>query len=159
YDYKTVRYPGHVEKIRVLRDLGLLDLEPVEVPAAFGAPPARLAPRALLHRVLAPRLTFPGERDLVVVRVTCRGEDERGRPIERGYELIDRFDEATGFSAMERTTAFPAAIVCAMLAHGEAPRGAVQLERAIPGAPFVREAVRHGLPIRETVSRPVAESG
>ena len=57
---------------------------------------------------------------------------------------------------MERTTAFPAAIVCADLAHGRAPKGAVPLEKAIAGGPFLREAVRRGLAIRETVSRGVA---
>src|SRR5439155_23354530 len=130
FDYKTVRYPGHVEKIRALRDLGLLSEEPVEVRGAAGAPVA-VAPRALVHAVMGPRLTFPGEKDLVVVRVTCRGKDERGQPVERRFELMDFHDERTGFSAMERTTAYPAAIVCALLAEVAAPRGAVPLERAI----------------------------
>jgi lysine 6-dehydrogenase len=154
YDYKTVRYPGHCEKIRVLKDLGLLGQEPVEVPVRVGAKEtARVAPRALLHSVVAPRLSFPGEKDLVVVRVTVSGEDERGAPVEHRYELVDLFDEATGFSAMERTTAYPAAIVCAYLASGMARKGALPLEKAVPGALFVPEAVRRGLRLRETISR------
>jgi lysine 6-dehydrogenase len=151
YDYKTVRYPGHLAKLRVLRDLGFFDLDPVEV-ATLGDR-VRVAPRALAHAVMAPRLSFPGERDLVVLRVTCRGEDERGRPIEVRYDVLDFFDPETGFSAMERTTAFSAAIVVAYTAYGEAPRGAVPLEKAMPGELFLRELGKRGIVVRETISR------
>jgi lysine 6-dehydrogenase len=66
-------------------------------------------------------------------------------------------DEATGFSAMERTTAFPAAIVAEMIARGELERGVVPLERAVPPEPFVAELVRRGfrLTLTETVRRPL----
>jgi lysine 6-dehydrogenase len=156
YDYKTVRYPGHAEKMRVLRDLGLLDLDPVDVHPHGGRETVRVAPRAMLHKLLVPRLTFPGEKDLVVVRVSCRGEDERGAPVEMSYDLVDFHDDRTGFSAMERTTAYPAAIVCAYLAHGLAPKGGVPLEKAVPGDFFVPEAVKRGLPLRLTVSGPAS---
>jgi len=157
YDYKTVRYPGHVEKIRVLNDLGLLGLERVDVPVAVGSKErASVAPRALLHEVVSKRLHFPGEKDLVVMRVVCIGRDERGAPVEIRYEMVDLHDEATGFSAMERTTAYPAAIVAAYLASGLAPRGALPLEKAVPGALFVPEAVRRGLKLTETIVREVA---
>lgn len=155
YDYKTVRYPGHVEKVRVLRDLGLLDLEPIEVETETG--PHKVAPRAITHRAIAPRLSFPGEPDLVVLRVTCRGEDAAGLPIEVRYDVLDFFDEKTGFSAMERTTAFPAAIVLAYLASGAAARGAIPLEKAVPGQAFIRELVRRGVPLRTTISHAVVE--
>jgi lysine 6-dehydrogenase len=154
YDYKTVRYPGHVEKVRVLRDLGLFDLEPIDVDAQGGR--QRVAPRALVERAIAPRLSFPGEPDLVVLRVTCRGDDAAGRPIEVAYDVLDFQDEKTGFSAMERTTAFPAAIVLAHVASGAAPRGAIPLEKAMSGEVFVRELVRRGIPLRATTSHAVA---
>lgn len=146
YDYKTVRYPGHCERVRLLRDLGLLETAPVDVG------PVRVAPRAVLHATLAPRITFPGEPDLVVLRVRCRGEDD----FEVTYDILDRFDPETGFTAMERTTAFPAAIVLAHLATGAAPRGGVPLEKAMPGDLFIRELARRGIPLRETVSRALA---
>ena len=155
YDYKTVRYPGHVARIRLLRDLGLLDAEPVEVPVAGGGT-ARVAPRELLHRLLGPRLTFENEPDLVVLRVLASGQDEAGRALAIRHDLIDFFDPKTGFSAMERTTAFPAAIVCAYLASGAALRGALPLERAVPGDFFLRELARRGFSLEETLSRTLA---
>jgi lysine 6-dehydrogenase len=150
YEYKTVRYPGHYEKVKTLLELGLLDPEPVEVGGV------KVAPRELFHKVVPPRLAFPKEKDLVVLRVTCRGED-RGMSIEVQLDLMEFHDEATGFSAMERTTAFPAAIVAEMIARGELERGVIPLERAVPPEPFVAELVRRGfrLTLTETVRRPL----
>ncbi len=148
YEYKTVRYPGHYEKVKVLLDLGLLDPEPVKVGEAW------VSPRELFHRVVPPRIAFPDDPDLVVLRVSCRGE-EGGLPMEVQLDLMDFYDEATGFSAMERTTAFSAAIVAAMIAKG-LERGVVPLERAIPPGPFIAELKRRGFQLTETVTRPLA---
>ncbi|MFQ6117032.1 MAG: saccharopine dehydrogenase family protein, partial [Candidatus Bipolaricaulia bacterium] len=148
YEYKTVRYPGHYEKVKTLLDLGLLDPEPVRVGGV------EIAPRELFHRVAPPRISFPDEPDLVVLRVHCRGED-KGLPLEVQLDLMDFYDEATGFSAMERTTAFPAAIVAAMIARGELARGVVPLERAVPPGPFIAELWRRNLHLTETVRRPL----
>ena len=145
YEYKTVRYPGHYEKVKTLLDLGLLDPEPVEVDGE------KVSPRELFHRVVPPRIAFPGDPDLVVLRVSCRGETEEVR-----LDLMDFYDEATGFSAMERATAFPAAIVAAMIAQGEPEHGVVPLERAVPPDPFVAELVRRGLELTETIKRPLS---
>jgi lysine 6-dehydrogenase len=160
YEYKTLRYPGHVEKLRLLRDIGFLDLDPVGVSApGAGDASARadVAPRAMLNEMLRRRLPS-GEPDLVLLRVTCSGQDARGRPVEMAYELVDRQDPETGFTAMERTTAYPAAIVCAFLASGDAPRGAIPLERAVPGDLFIRELARRGLPLIEARRSFVAAS-
>jgi lysine 6-dehydrogenase len=148
YEYRTVRYPGHYEKVKAILDLGLLGPKPVRVGAV------EISPRELFHRVVPPRLSFPDDPDLVVLRVACRGED-RGLPLEVQLDLMDLYDEATGFSAMERTTAFPAAIVAAMTAKGELERGVVSLERAVPPAPFVAELARRGLELTETIKRPL----
>ena len=144
YEYKTVRYPGHHGKVKVLLDLGLLDPEPVKVGEVW------VSPRELFHRVVPPRISFPDDPDLVVLRVHCRGETE-----EVQLDLMDFYDEATGFSAMEKTTAFPAAIVTAMIAKGELERGVVPLERAVPPGPFVAELGRRGFRLTETITRPL----
>jgi len=145
YEYKTVRYPGHHAKFKVIKDLGLLEQEPVQVGGV------RVSPREVFHAVAAPRLEFPEDRDLVVVRVTCKGLRD-GRRITRQFDILDYHDEATGFSAMERLTGFSAAIVCEMLAEGLVPPGVHALEQAIPGRPFVERLVLRGIPLTETTS-------
>jgi lysine 6-dehydrogenase len=47
------------------------------------------------------------------------------------FELIDVFDEKTGFSAIERTTAFPAAIIAKWLARGEFVAGVATCDQAL----------------------------
>jgi lysine 6-dehydrogenase len=148
YEYKTVRYPGHYEKIKLLRDLGFLDPEPVRVDAV------EVAPRQLFHKLVPPRISFPEDPDLVVLRVACSGMD-RGQPMEVQLELMEFADPVTGFSAMERTTAFPAAIVAEMIARGELERGAIPLERAVPPGPFIAELAKRGFGLTETVRRPL----
>ncbi len=60
-----------------------------------------------------------------------------GQPAAQ-VDLVDRFDEATGFTAMERTTGWHAAIVAAMLARGEIAPGATPLEIAVPAGCLCR---------------------
>lgn len=144
YDYKTIRYEGHFAKVKLLKDLGLLDLAPVDV---LGA---RVVPRELFHSLARAKLAFPGDRDLVLLRVRCEGERET-----LTLSLRDDHDEATGFTAMERTTAFPASIVCLMMAAGEVPPGAHRLESAVDAARFVAALSQRGYALtEERVARP-----
>jgi lysine 6-dehydrogenase len=145
YEYKTVRYPGHHAKFKVIKDLGLLETEPVKVGEG------EVVPREVFQKVAAPRLDFPEDRDLVVVRAVCRGIKD-GKPMTRQFDILDFHDEATGFSAMERTTGFSAAIVCEMIMDGRVAPGARPLEQAIPGAPFVEALIQRGIPFTETTT-------
>src|SRR5262249_25333508 len=70
YDYKTIRYPGHHEKLKLLKDLGFLSLQPVDVK---GHP---VVPRDLFHVVMDRVWTFPREPDLVVLRVDVLGQKD-----------------------------------------------------------------------------------
>ncbi len=142
-DYKTVRYPGHAAQIALLRDLGLLEKQPVVVDGRS------VAPRSVFAVAAEPRLTFPGEPDLVVMRVQVIGVRE-GKRREIVFEMLDRMDRKHGVTAMMRTTAYPTTATALMIARGEVPyRGVAAMERAVPAEPFAREVRRHGLRIKE----------
>lgn len=141
-DYKTIRYPGHAEKMRLLFDIGLAGEEPVAAGGVALAPRHMLA--ALLERVLP-----HDEPDLVLVRIEAEGI-RSGRPARYRLELVDRADEAAGLTAMMRTTAFPAAIIAGMLARGEIRQpGARPQEMCVPYEAFVRELRARGFDLRE----------
>jgi lysine 6-dehydrogenase len=146
YEEKTVRYPGHCVAFKAFADLGLLDQTPVEV--GGGA----VVPREVFHTLLEPRISFPQDTDLVVLRVLCSGEDMEGRHVDVTLDVIDFQDDQTGFRAMERMTGFPAAIVAHLMAAGQTPRGAVPLEQSVDGAAFVAQWRRRGLPLSESIS-------
>jgi lysine 6-dehydrogenase len=143
-DYKTIRYPGHCEQFKLLLDLGLASSEAIEVD---GMP---VQPRRLLGEVLVKHLPG-GEPDLVLIRVEFCGVNDLIQQTLR-YDIIDRYDEKTGLSAMMRTTAFPASIVAQMMASGETTqKGAVPQELCVSPEKFVNELAARNLNIIESI--------
>ena len=68
--------------------------------------------------------------DYVLVRLDFVGNKE-GETKRLRYDIVDKLDEATGLSAMMRTTAFPAATVSMMQCRGETSRPGVQPQEAV----------------------------
>ena len=142
---KTVRYPGHFAQLRAFYDLGLWGTEPVRV----GSQP--VVPRELFHALFQPLVSFADDKDVVVIRIRATGRRD-GRRAEVVLDLMDFYDEKTGFSAMERTTGWDAAIVAGMMARGQTPRGAVPVELAVPPRLFVEELAKRGIQVQTKVS-------
>jgi hypothetical protein len=136
FEYRVTDY---LEKF--FRDLGLLETTPVMVEGAS------VAPRSVFAAVAEPRLTFPNEPDLVVMRVIVEGTKD-GKRKEIVFEMLDQMDTKRGVTAMMRTTAYPTAAAALMIARGEVPfRGVAAMERAIPAEAFLREIAKHELKI------------
>jgi lysine 6-dehydrogenase len=130
---KTVRWPGYAAKVTVLKEMGLLSQEPVDVEGV------QMAPKKLLDALLYPRVRLEeGERDITVFRVEAVGE-KAGRLRKYKVEMVDRYDEALGFTSMARTTAFTGAIVARMIARGDLKAtGVLPPEQVITGSLFDR---------------------
>ena len=108
----------------------------------------RVRPRRLLGELLQRHLPAD-EPDVVLIRLAFRGRME-GRDARLRYDIIDRFDERTGLSAMMRTTAFPASIIAQMMARGETTqRGALPQELVIPPDKFVAALAARNIHISE----------
>jgi len=87
---KTVRWPGYAAKVTVLKEMGLLSLEPVM------AEGVAVATKKLLDALLYPRVRLEeGERDITVFRVEAVGEKE-GRPRRYRVGMVDRYDISRG---------------------------------------------------------------
>ena len=67
-EYKTLRYPGHVAIMRPIRELGLLDMKPVEVKGKT------VVPRDVFIAAVQPKLHKPQGRDLVALQVIVTGK-------------------------------------------------------------------------------------
>lgn len=141
YDYKTVRYPGHFAIVRAMFELGCFD---ERITLGDGR---EIMPKALLRDLMEDRLAYPNVRDLVVLRVTVAGVHD-GQNAEIQYDLLDRHDERTGFTAMERTTGFPTALVALMQARGDVPPGARPLEIAVPADAFFDQLAEHDIHVQ-----------
>jgi lysine 6-dehydrogenase len=142
----TLRYPGHFQQLRAFWDLGLWDSKPVQVGKD------EVVPRDVFHTLYEPKVTFPNDpekcKDIVLVRVKALGI-KAGNPAQALVELVDYFDEKTGFTAMERTTGWDAAIVAGMMARGLTPRGAGGVESFVPAPLFMKELHKRGFNIKQ----------
>jgi lysine 6-dehydrogenase len=142
-EYKTLRYPGHARIMEAVRDLGLLELDPVDVKGV------KVVPRDLVVAAMGPRLTKPNGHDLVAMRVYAEGVKD-GKPKKIGWEMVDYYDEETGISAMERSTGFSLSITGQMQASGEIGKsGVFTPDEAIPAQKYIGELAKRGVMIRE----------
>lgn len=145
YQNKTLRYRGHCAQWKAFRDAGLLDEEVVEVNGC------RMRPRDVLRAVLEPKIKArPGEKDVCIIRAKALGE-KLGKSVEAVVDLFDYCDEATGFTAMERTTGWHAAVMAILMARGGTKKGAVPVEQAVTGRRMMDECRARGMQIQETV--------
>jgi lysine 6-dehydrogenase len=142
-EYKTLRYPGHAVIMEAIRDLGLLDQDPIEVKGG------RVAPRDVAIATMGPRLTKPGAHDLVAMRVRVRGT-KAGKSKELDWELVDYYDEEHGISAMMRTTGYSLSITGQMQARGDIElKGVHTPDECVPASKYIEELAKRGINIRE----------
>jgi lysine 6-dehydrogenase len=145
-EYKTLRYPGHAKIMEAIRELGLLELEPVQVK---GTP---VVPREVAIAQMQPRLTKQNSPDLVALRVVVTGT-KGGKPITHTFELVDRYDAAHGISAMMRTTGYSLSITGQLQAEGAvSPAGVHTPDECMPGERYIAELAKRGIGIAQTVS-------
>jgi len=105
---KTLRYPGHAEKIKLLKALGFFDENQIEVEGTH------LSPMKVTAKLLKQKLWKPENKDIVALKVEVSGV-KNGRQTRHTYRLLDRYDEKRGITAMARTTAYPASIAAQLI--------------------------------------------
>ncbi len=97
---KTLRWPGHVQKILLLKELGFLDFNTVKINGQI------VSPAKLTARLFKEKLTGD-PKDILIMLVRAKGQiDEKQTEIK--YVLIDRYDQASGVTALSRTTGYTA---------------------------------------------------
>lgn len=138
--YKTLRYPGHAHLVKGMRELGLFDIEPVEVHGHA------VSPRDVFIAAVTPHLVDPEGRDLVAMRVIVEGT-KGGRPKTVTYDMLDLYDEALGVTAMMRTTGYSLAAVARLQVEGVVPPGARPPYECVPVEAYVRTLGERGIRI------------
>ena len=140
-EYKTLRYPGHAHIMEAIRDLGLLSLDPIDVKGS------KVVPRDVVVATIGPKLKKPEGRDLVALRVIVAGT-KNGSPRTLSWELIDRYDERHGISAMMRTTGYSLSITGQMQVRGQiTPPGVHTPDECVPPKLYIEELAKRGIRI------------
>ena len=109
---KTLRYPGHIELMRVLRETGFFNKEEIEIAGKM------ISPVDLTSKLLFP-LWKPeeGEEEFTVLKLKIIGEEKK---IE--YSLFDKYDKSTRTSSMARTTGYTCTAVVNLVLNGDYTR-------------------------------------
>jgi lysine 6-dehydrogenase len=110
---KTLRYPGHAERMRMLRDAGFFGESPLSLAGGGEVRPLDVAAE-LLFEAWRPR---DGEPEMTVMRVVVEGR-KGGRGLRHTYDLLDRYDPATGTTSMARTTGYTCTAAVRLVASG-----------------------------------------
>jgi lysine 6-dehydrogenase len=126
---KTLRYPGHIEAIRLLRESGFLNAEPLAVPGGS------IRPIDMTARLLFPLWKLGEEEpEFTVMRITLRGE-ENGKAKEIRYSLLDRFDPVGKISSMARTTGYACTAAARLVLEGKFDKKGISPPERIGGDP------------------------
>jgi len=147
YQYKTIRWPGHCERMKIFRDFGFWGEAPIDIKGV------QVKPRDLFCKVFGDALKQFQDLDQCVVRGVGVGT-RNGQKLELQVDIFDKQCEQTGFTSMERTTGFSIAIHAAAIASGRLPVGCLRYETALSGTEFCQEIQRRGVSLKfsETVS-------
>ena len=106
----ALRYPGHIEKMAILRDTGFFSKDPLEICGKM------IRPIDFTAKLLFPKWKLnEGEADLTVMTVIVEGRKGKKR-LRYTYDLFDKYDPATGIHSMARTTGYTATVALNMIA-------------------------------------------
>ena len=110
---KTLRYPGHVEYIKVLKESGFFDTEKITLEGC------EISPLEFTSHLLFKEWKLgETEPEITVFRVTLCGEDSKGNRLEVVYDMHDEYCSETGTSSMARTTGYTACAAANLFLEG-----------------------------------------
>lgn len=110
---KTLRYPGHVEYIKVLKESGFFSNERIEIDGKM------ISPLDFTVKILLKEWKLEDkEEDITVFRVTLKGVNEDGKKEEVIYNLIDEYNTEKQLTSMARTTGYTATAAANMFLDG-----------------------------------------
>jgi lysine 6-dehydrogenase len=144
---KTLRYPGHIEKMRILRETGFFSTE--EIPMNGFS----IRPIDFTAKILFPKWKLkPGELDFTLMQVIVEGKKE-GKSLRFTYDLFDTYDSGSGIHSMARTTGYTATVALRMIADGLYTHKGVSVPEMIGTQPECVKYLLNGLNERGVVYR------
>jgi lysine 6-dehydrogenase len=144
---KTLRYPGHIEKMRLLRETGFFSYDAIDVKGQ------QVRPIDLTAKLLFPKWKLKeGEVDITVMKVMVEGKKD-GKKIRYTWDLLDKYDSETGIHSMARTTGYTATVALRMIADGLYTRKGISVPEFIGEQPECVEYMLAGLKERGVVYR------
>jgi saccharopine dehydrogenase-like NADP-dependent oxidoreductase len=97
---RTLRFPGHIELMRVLRETGFFNKESIHISGV------KVSPLDVTAKLLFPKWKLGDEEpEFTIMRVIVKG-NEQGKLVTYIYSLLDKYNVDTKTSSMARTTGY-----------------------------------------------------
>lgn len=151
---KTLRYPGHIALMKVLRETGFFSQQEIIVNGV------KIKPMDVTAKLLFPIWKLnKGEHDLTIMKVIVEGKKD-GKKLRYTYDLLDKYDEATQTHSMARTTGYTATVALRMIANGLYNRKGLSVPEYIGDYPecvdyMLSELAERGVNYIETIEETV----
>lgn len=142
---KTLRYPGHIDIMRILRETGFFNKEEIDIKGT------KISPLDYTSKLLFPKWKLQeGEEDITIMQVIVEGKKD-GKKLRYQYDLFDVYDKATRVHSMARTTGYTATMALRMIADGLYRRTGVSAPEYIGKQPECVDFILNGLKERGVV--------
>jgi saccharopine dehydrogenase-like NADP-dependent oxidoreductase len=142
---KTLRYPGHIQKMALIRETGFFRQDPVEINGQ------NIRPIDMTAKLLFPLWKLkPGEVDMTVMKVIVKGK-KGGKTLKYTWDLLDKYDPVTTIHSMARTTGYTATVAVRMIADGHYTRKGVTVPEFIGKDPACVKYMLKGLKERGVI--------
>ncbi len=132
---KTLRYPGHINLMKTLRESGFFSEEKIEVNEVF-IRPVDLTTK-LMFKYWKPEID---EDEFTILKLVIRGKEENVLK-EYVYNLFDQFDPETKTSSMARTTGYTATAVARMILNGTIERKGILPPEYLGAIPTYKDKI------------------
>lgn len=149
-DFKSIHYPGYLDRVALLKELGLFSNQSLQLPSGIEVVPCELTEKLLSQ-------TAQEAADLVVIKITATGVKD-DKPIQHVFDCVDYGDPAERIGAFTRMTAYPASIIAQMLAREDIKgKGVLAPEEVVPARLFLAELDSRGIRLTMTERAPVVK--
>lgn len=109
---KTLRYKGHIDLMRAMRETGLLSEKEIEVKGQ------KIKPIDLTSKLLFPLWELKDkDEEFTIMQVIVKGK-ENGQAVKYIYDLYDEYDVKSGVHSMARTTGYTCTAAANMVLEG-----------------------------------------
>lgn len=148
---KTLRYPGHIDKMKVLRETGFFRTDLMNVKGS------EIRPIDLTAQLLFPKWKLnKGEADITIMKVIVEGL-KQGKRIKYTWDLFDKYDPTSGIHSMARTTGYTATGALRMIADGVYTEKGLTVPEYIGRKPECVKYMLNGLKERGVIYRELKE--
>lgn len=149
---KTLRYPGHIEKMKILRELGFFSKEKtIEINGL------KTSPLEMTSQVLFPTWKLKqGEGDITIFHSIIEGI-KNGIKMRYTIDMHDRYCPDTNVTAMARTTGYTATLAIRMIANGLYSQKGISPPEYMGRLPECMEFMQNGLKERGVIYRETNE--